>query len=105
VVLVPATFTRSAIPDSVVFRVVGSRGGELRGVSPYKYALGANRRPVRRPPEQGEELKGFLPGIKIGMAEDEGVARVQLPDGEIYDLRDDQLETPGRSAAHVPVES
>jgi hypothetical protein len=105
VVFVPCVFLRGAFPHERIFVIRLRDGWEYRGVAPVAYCLTPDKRPLGDVPAAGSELGGLVVGIQI--SSEDGLARVQLPDGELYELPEDQLHVPSRvgDGIHVPVES
>jgi len=105
VVFVPCVFLRGAFPHERIFVIRLRDGWEYRGVAPVAYCLTPDKRPLGDVPAAGSEVKGLVVGIQI--SSEGGLARVQLPDGELYELPEDQLHVPSqvKDNIHVPVES
>jgi hypothetical protein len=106
VVLVRCSFLRGAFPHERIFVIRLADGWEYRGVAHSAYCLTLDHQPVGDAPPSGSELEGLLMGIQIARIDD-GLVRVQLPDGDVYELPEDQLDVPSGSRGNirVPVES
>lgn len=106
VVFVPCAFHRGAFPHERVFIIRLDGGWEYRGVAPVDYCFASDHRPLGDAPAHGAEVGGWITGIQITPAED-GVARVYLPDGDVYELAEGLLISASRTGRdiHIPVES
>lgn len=106
VVLVKCVFLRGAFPHERVFVIRLGDDWEYRGVAPAAYCFDRDGQPFVDSSMGESEVEGMLIGIQIASGAD-GVARVQLPDGELYDLPEDRLVIPSRvgSGVNVPVKS
>jgi hypothetical protein len=105
VVLVPCVFRRGAFPHERIFVISLDEGWEYRGVVPVTYCLKPDWTPLGDLPLADEEVGGKIVGLQITPARD-GVARVQLPDGEVYELPEDRFETQSRAEGrYVSIES
>jgi len=105
VVHVRCTFLRGGFPSERVFVIRFEGGAECRGVSPAHYCFDQDGRPIGEAPASGNSVDGFVPGIIVDRLGD-GTARVQLPDGDIYELDDDLIRPiPAGSKSDVLVKS
>ncbi len=103
VVFVRCGFIRGGFPGERIFIIRFPEGGELRGVAPVQYCYGNDRKPLGDKPPAGKEIKGQVVGVFLGRRDDD-LARVHLPDGEIYEVENDQIYPVRTEAArHVPV--
>lgn len=90
-VFVPCVFRRSAFSGERVFVIRYGDGWEHCGVASVAYCLSPDRSPLGDGPPAGSEAGGVVMGLQIAPSEG-GVARVQLPDGEVYDLPESRIE-------------
>ena len=105
VVFVPCHFQRGAFPHERIFVIHPDDGWQYRGVTPVSYGFTSDRRPLGDLPPAGSEVEGLIVGIQIAPSEG-GIARVQLPDGEVYELAEDLFQIPSRAEGpYVSVES
>lgn len=105
VVFVRCIFQRGAFPHERAFLIRFDDGSEYRGVAPGRYCLALDRQSIAKQPVQGSKVDGWIVGILISR-DDNGNARIQLPDGDVYELAGDRFVTPSRTEdVHVPVES
>jgi hypothetical protein len=102
VVFVKCHFSPGSFPTEYTFRV-DSSAGVFYGAAPVRYCLTADRKPLSAVPEGGVE--GRLVGLLIGPQPPGTPVRVYLPDGELYDLAEDQIEFQAGSFGRVPVGS
>jgi hypothetical protein len=102
VVFVKCQLSRGSVPTQCLFRV-DTISGMLHGIAPLHYCYTTNRQRLDAAPPSGSTNDGLLVGIEWSRPSS-GVARVELPDGELYDVNEDLIfpaETPDR----VPIES
>jgi hypothetical protein len=106
VVFVPCVFRRGAFPHERIFVIHLDEGWEYRGVAPLTYCFKPDGRThLGDLPLADEEVGGKIVGLQITPLRD-GIARVQLPDGEVYELPEDRFETRSRAKGlYVPIES
>jgi hypothetical protein len=104
VVFVPCQFRRGAFPHERIFIIRLEGGWEYRGLAPVTYCLKPDLSPLGELPLADAEVEGRIVGIQIGLPRN-GSARVQLPDGEVYELPEDRLVSALGAESHVPVES
>jgi len=105
VVFVPCRFERGAFPHERTFVIQLDDGWEYRGTAPLSYCFMDDRRSLSDLPPEGSDAKGRIVGIQIAPSEG-GNARVQLPDGEVYELPEDHFQVRSRTGAlYVSVES
>lgn len=105
VVFVPCVFRRGAFPHERIFIIHLDGDWEYRGVAPVNYCLKSDSSPLGDLPPADRDVEGKILGIQITPSAD-GAARVQLPDGEVYELPEDRFESPSRAEGpYVSVES
>jgi hypothetical protein len=103
VVFVQCQFRRSGFPSERIFLVKSKSGVPLRGVAPLQYCYTRQREPLGDEPDAGKTVDGLVVGVVVEAQADKTV-RVYLPDGEVYDLRDDQITpVPVGGVERVPV--
>lgn len=90
-VWVKCEFSRGGFPTERIFRIKSPQGGIYRGVAPSGYCYGTDKKALGDAAFDKDRVPGRLPGIAYGTGAG-GTTRVQLPDGEIYDLGDDVIE-------------
>ena len=91
VVYVRCTFIRGGFSSERIFVIRFQGGAESRGVAPAHYCFTRDGRPIGDAPASGNTVDGFVPGVIIERLHD-GTPRVQLPDGDIYDLDDSLIQ-------------
>lgn len=105
VVFVRCAFQRGAFPHERGFLIRFDDGSEYRGVAPGRYCLAQDRKSIAKQPNKGSEVDGWIVGILISR-DDNGNARIQLPDGDVYELTSDRFVTSPRTEdVHVSIES
>jgi hypothetical protein len=88
-----------------VFTIPLKSGSTLRGVAPAGYCFTAERQPIDESLDTDEVIDGFVIGVVLGLRAD-GVLRLHLPDGNIYEvLSDSMTAVPTRDIGHVSVQS
>jgi hypothetical protein len=102
VVLVKCWFSRGGFPTEAVFHLE-TPGGEFTGAAPAEYCLDDKKEALRGEISRGEKVGGFVVGVRLGEQSAEKMARVHLPDGEIYDLPESLLIGNG-DLAHVSLQ-
>jgi hypothetical protein len=100
VALVRCRLSKGGFPTERIFEVQAPGGGSFLGAAPVEYCYGSDRTPQRAEIPRGEKIDGYIAGVTIGAGEQDGTVRVHLPDGDLYDLGEDQLLT-GKDLAHV----
>jgi hypothetical protein len=90
VVWVKCRFSRGGFPTERVFHITGPDGGDYTGIAPAKYCYAKDKKTLLPQPRRGETVEGFLRGISIGET-DTGLLRVNLPNGENYEISEDQV--------------
>jgi hypothetical protein len=104
VVVVPCALLRGGFPSERVFVIRFEGGTELRGVAPVQYCYTRDREPIGGGPTADGEVDGFVVGVVIG--EKDGIFRVHLPDGDIYELGGDHIESMrAEDARYVSIKS
>lgn len=96
VVFVKCLLSRGVFPAEAAFRVAAPGGGEYLGAVHLGYCYTRGRKAVS-PAHLDRPLDGLVVGLTITPISDDGVTRVHLPDGELYDLSRDAFE-PARGA-------
>jgi hypothetical protein len=105
VVFVPCVFLRGAFPHERIFVIRLGDGWEYRGVAPARYCLAPDRKSPAEMPPPNSEVEGLIVGIQISQDKN-GLSRIQLPDGEVYELSEEHFKFPSRAeVSNVPVES
>lgn len=102
VAFVRCHFSPGSFPTEYTFRV-DAPAGTFYGAAPVRYCLTRDRRPLLTVPAQGVE--GRVVGLVVGNSATADLVRVYLPDGELYDLPETQLEFQAEGASRVPVGS
>lgn len=102
VVFVKCLLSRGSVPTQCLFRV-RAVSGYFHGIAPLHYCYKADRQHLDTELPPGREIEGLLVGINWGRTSS-GVARVELPDGELYEV-DDQTISPAETLHRVPIES
>src|SRR5262245_7574489 len=102
VVLVKCHLSGGGFPTEVVFRIQAPGGGNLHGTAPRDYCFDKDKKVLSGDlPRQGE-TDGYVAGLALGAGEEKGTERVQLPDGDVYEVAEKLLDRKG-VPARVPV--
>jgi hypothetical protein len=97
------TLGPAGFPSERVFTIPLKGGSGLRGVAPARYCFTAERQPIDENLDTDEVIDGFVIGIVLGLRKD-GVLRLYLPDGNIYEVPNDSITAvPTRDLGHVSV--
>lgn len=100
VAYVKARFTPGSFPTEYTFRV-DTPPGSFDGAAPSHYCLTPDRQRLTGVPATGVE--GRLVGLVVGSPPSPGRVRVYLPDGELYEFAEDQVEYPAGRHNRVPI--
>ncbi len=97
VVFVKCRLSRGSVPTQCLFRVT-TIAGDFHGVAPLHYCYSPDRKQLDKELPRGKEVEGLAAGIAWDRPYG-GIVRVELPDGELYDVSDElvsPVETPRR---------
>jgi hypothetical protein len=102
VIFVKCLLSRGSVPTQCLFRV-HTVSGPLHGIAPLHYCYTEDRQRFDIAPLTEREIEGLLVGIECGRSSSDTV-RVELPDGELYDVSED-LILPAEMPDRVSVKS
>jgi hypothetical protein len=102
---IPCTFTRSAFPDELIFRIKTSDGSEHAGLSPVYYFWDVNRNPLEPDaPAEEHDTEGFIATHILKF--EPGRVLVEVPDGSVAWVAGTKLvERPTEINIDVPIRS
>jgi hypothetical protein len=104
VVRVKCQFTRSGFPAERIFHIQAPGEGVFTGSAPVQYCYMNDGTPFREDIPRGRNVPGYVAGVALGPGAAGQAVRVYLPDGEVYEVSEDLIQTTA-GGRHVPVQS
>lgn len=105
VVFAKCRLSRGAFPTEAAFRIPGPFGGEYLGSAPIHHCYTREGARLATEIPADKEIDGLLIGLVVGPSSADGnITRVHLPDGELYQLSRDALES-FEERRRVPIQS
>jgi hypothetical protein len=98
VVFVKCKLSAGSFPTERIFKIEMPNDGELYGTAPLNYCYTTQHKPLaEKDAATKNEVAGRVAGIRLAPPHD-GKARVYLPNGEVYEIQEDQIEPAGEEA-------
>jgi len=105
VVFVKCRLSRGSFPTEAAFRLEAPFGGEYLGAVPLHYCYTPDRANIPPGKLSESEIEGRVVALVVGASPDAGnVIRVQLPDGDVYEVSRDEIES-SEGQRRVPLKS
>jgi hypothetical protein len=103
VVFVRCELSQGGFPSERAFVIRFKGGEEYRGIVPVRFCYTQDGKPLGDAPTPGKHVKGLVMGVKLAQQEND-TSRVQLPDGNIYELDSEHIvPLHAGDESHVPV--
>lgn len=99
VVLVKCKLSRGLVESQRIFRIDAPGGGSLYGSADLRYCFMPQRQKLQpHMASTDQEEDGLVLGILVESKEEESLVRVQLPNGDVYEINEDLVDAASESA-------